>query len=215
MYTPGMGKFLSRDTWGADSVAELTGMRNLRGTMWALTFVINGIDANQPKTTSGQYALNAPFPIRIETPQENSDAFWAKFDLLPYKNTRYLTYPGVGEWSERGDWHPEYWDRTANQTYHFWFYVSASFFEGMPMAMLGNSIHDHEPYDDIIHNPPTHVGNTKQDWDLGFAGAQLGNALGQNYFSQGDCSNFVTISNVRIGSWIRTNLKDPSYRGGR
>jgi hypothetical protein len=192
--------------------AELLFERDRRGMMWALTFVLDGMDANIPMLLA-QQAKSGNYGTRASN-KDRSDLF-AGVDLLPYNNIHDRRYP-VGAYSERGDWRAEYWDHTANQAYHFWFYVGVAFFDDEPLSLYGNNEHDPEDKWEDSSNAPTQAGITKPDWNLGVAGARLGSLLRQDYIMfQANCSSTI-ISNIRISSWIRANLKDIiSYRGGR
>lgn len=146
-------------------------------------------------------------------------------DWLPYRNDpnhNDLNW-GAGErgiWihSLRGDWSEKYWDKTANQAYHFWFYVAVTFFDGAGYGIAGNEFHDHllvTNYD-FINSPewevPPHPRqSTNPDRALGYAGMRLGSSLRlASFIQEQNCSDELAASlrNFDLGMWIRSNLKD-------
>ena len=118
--------------------------------MWALTHIINGFDPN----------VGA---VWTQVGSGGKSPYFIYQDWLPYKHNPQYDDPnwGGGErgiWihSLKGDWKEGYWDKTANQAYHFWFYVSVAFFDGTAWARFGNWVHDNpggwENYD-YVHSP--------------------------------------------------------------
>jgi RHS repeat-associated protein len=185
-----------------------------RGMMWALTLVINGFDPNAGAVWAQVGSRSSPYFIRQ--------------DWLPYKHNPQYDDPnwggGEGVWihSLRGDWNEAYWDKTANQAFHFWFYAAVAFFDGSAWGGLGNVVHDppiNRPAYDYIHSPedesPPPSGNSKPDYDLGVKGIELGSKMRKEYLdfylSFGDCPWFPIPALPPLsfdpGNWIRTNLK--------
>lgn len=178
------GRVISGATLPVEGFAELVRKayqdfgEDYRGMMWGLTRVINGMDPNRkmPIWYQGWKLVRIP----------NTE--WVQEDWLPYRND-----PGLNKikkegdknlvWvhSERGDWRKEYWDKTANQAYHFWFYVAIEYFDefGRGFAEFGNFYHDpFFEWEDIDYEdpgtPPPDKGKTNQDYDLGLKGIELG-----------------------------------------
>ena len=90
------------------------------------------------------------------------------------------------EWihSLRGDWSEKYWDKTANQPYHFWGLLAITFFDGGVMGDIANWQHDRnylwqqqEDYDFSYSDPniaPPPSGVSKPDYDLSLRAISLG-----------------------------------------
>ena len=99
--------------------------RDYRGMMWALTHVITGFEPNTPLDPIWNQARRKAPP----------GVFFIGQDWLPYQNNPEYNdddWGGTGTlWvhSRRGDWRKEYWDKTSNQAYHFWFYAASTFFD--------------------------------------------------------------------------------------
>jgi RHS repeat-associated protein len=190
---------------------------NMRGMTWALTLTINGMDANQ-----GWVWPQVNVPYRTN---------WLDFDWLPYKNNPSYNAPnwldrGTREWihSRRGDWRIEYWDKTANQAYHFWYFAAVTFFDGRGWAEFGNWIHEQNREEIIFFPewvPPPGSGSTNQDNNLSIAAFDFGEALLRNdkiyrtYSSMFCNSNSPQIFNhivyIKPSAWIRANLKGFVY----
>jgi len=194
--------------------------QNIRGTLWAMTLIINGFDANSFVPISYQAYIGG----------SNYPSQFFGFDWLPYNDAACddveSYYESGVAWicSERGDWKVEYWDKTANQAYHGWFFSAATFFDGRGVATIANLWHEvaEGPFEPIpVNGPPPVSGITVEDYALSLKMMELGSTLyfRQRYFDQllGTCPppNSVLTSNLKnlsIGSWIRSNLKDYSVR---
>lgn len=172
--------------------------------MWALTAVIDGMDANIPLLF--EQALddlpyiaenNDPYIQKHAVSSSSVSDLFAGTGLLPYG--RYVDVSGKEHFA-RGDWRKEYWDDTSNQAYHFWFYVGVSFFDNKLISNFGNTFHDPKGSD--------RVGVSDEDWNLGVAGGELGEIMRKEYIMlQLDC--IPTPYSIRISRWIRANLKGP------
>lgn len=178
------GRVRTGATLPVEGFAELVGKayedfgNDYRGMMWGLTRVIDGMDPNRKMPVWYQGWKQ----IRIPSNE------WVEQDWLPYNNpTLEKIKDKRGDfwlYSERGDWRKEYWDKTPNQAYHFWFYVSIEFFDefGRGFAELANLVHDPwfqwEEIDfDDPRTPPPSAGVTKQDYELSMKGIELGHIL--------------------------------------
>jgi hypothetical protein len=183
--------------------------------------VINGFDPNTPLDPIwNQGRRGASF-----------SPFFIGQDWLPYQNKpeyNDTNWGGTGStWvhSRRGDWRKEYWDKTANQAYHFWFYASSTFFDvGGPFwSYLGNFIHDnpikHMAYDYVnspeMEAPPILDGQqvpSQPDYLLAWAGINFGSQLLKDYTLNlilDPCrGNRNLPSRINPGNWIRQNLKE-------
>jgi len=186
-----------------------------RGMMWGLTHVIGGFDANTLVPVWWQGFQGAGF-----------DPLFVDQDWLPYRNNPEYNDPewGAGQFgtwihSLRGDWREDYWDKTANQGYHFWFLASVAFFEGPAWSLAANLYHDSpacwEDYD-FIHSPedepPPGSGCSFPDFLLGLKGLSFGSALRFQSLSfafngTGCPDTPLPASFVHPGSWIRSNLR--------
>jgi RHS repeat-associated protein len=193
--------------------------QDIRGTMWALTITLDGFDANQGSVWNQAFT-------------GGSSPFWLGFDWLPYDhNPDYdvQNWDGNRPWihSRRGDWRTEYWDKTANQAYHFWYFTAVTFFDGRGFANAANVGHE------VLQNPttlwqdisqlkdweaPAVAGKTKEDWTLSFAGMSLGERLKADqlvyfYTHSGiicDPEHYPNLFShlyTKPGTWIRSNLK--------
>ncbi|MBN1371298.1 MAG: RHS repeat-associated core domain-containing protein, partial [Anaerolineaceae bacterium] len=195
--------------------------QDIRGTMWGVTQVISGFDPNNPLDPIwNQARRNAP----------HGPSFIGE-DWLPYQNKpdyNDTNWGGTGlTWvhSRIGDWREEYWDKTANQAYHFWFYASSTFFDvgGLFWANLGNFIHDvpfkHMAYD-YVHSPENEAppmldgqqAPSQPDYLLAWAGINYGSKLLKDYewsLILDPCKNNHNLpSTINPGDWIRQNLKE-------
>jgi hypothetical protein len=196
--------------------------------LWAMTIVLNDFDSNR-----GAIWRQAPAPWVSTGPARSP--YFIRQDWLPYMNNSspdHNPQPWCdpqnpnncvsSQWihSLRGDWSTKYWDKTANQVYHFWFYVAVTFFDGMPFAVLANNNHD--PQDRVTtydfsnspegEAPPPYNVPSQPDRDLAIQGMNLGRLLTFEYNMEAwyGC-DFEKISpaftSTDIGSWIRSNLK--------
>lgn len=183
------------------------------GMLWAMTLVLNDFDANKGMVWTQVNELrlggaaNSPYFIRQN---------W-----LQYKNNPSYNKTGSKSWvhSLRGDWNKQYWDKTANQAYHFWFYVAVSYFDGGNWASIANIAHDgsgQENYDFISsaeNEAPPPSGISKPDYDLGIQGIILGSKLVKEDIwetKDDNCNSHILGSfqnRTNLGSWIRSNLK--------
>ena len=191
-----------------------------------MTLVINDFDANRG-------------PIFLQVSNEAKSPYYIDQDWLPYQNNPlYNNYHwcdsqghcggggqdyGVWRHSRRGDWKTDYWDKTANQAYHFWFYAAVTFFDGRGWAVLGNLWHDHGPWDNNYLTQPENVappvsGRSQQDYFLSFQGMDLGTKLAEDERARkfwegiyGNCDvtqlPFIHYQWTDPGNWIRTHLK--------
>jgi RHS repeat-associated protein len=190
---------------------------DITSTMWAATLVINGFDSSFSPISS--QALNQQTP---------GFSYHIGQDWLPYKDyscndIKDYYAPGV-TWvcTERGDWKVEYWDKTANQAYHGWFFAAVSFFEGRSIGLLADLVHEGTQYDLPANGLPPVSGNTMEDHALSMKMIQLGymldpNAATKAFFFQ-DCPPdlksiiFPKIQSISIGNWIRANLQDQTVK---
>ena len=76
-------------------------------------------------------------------------------------------------------------DGTANQPYHFWFYVAVSFWNGAAVAQAGNVFHE---------SIPPQTGRSFQDLALGAMGVDLGRQLRSG------------LPIYAVSDWIRSTL---------
>jgi RHS repeat-associated protein len=214
-----------------------TQFNDIRDLVWAMTIVLDDMDKNR-----GQIWLQA---IEPDTGLGSAKSQkWIGQDWLPYKNnltygTPNIKYPDWcdpknpkdpktcdygGRWihSLRGDWNTKYWDKTANQAYHFWFYTAVTLFDGKGFAMAANFEHDNPlglfgykitDYDFIgsaeDEPPPPWMVPSWPDWDLAGQGIDLGSKLVTDSSMQqlGCLPGIIQYQYTDIGSWIRVNLK--------
>ena len=105
----------------------------------------------------------------------------------------------------KGSWSASYYDNTDNQMYHIWFYVAVSYFDTLPVALVGNYYHD-PVYVPTLYNGTvifsrndalidSDNGVSIEDFNLGYAGAYLGRQLRLGF-----------IQPNGVGSWIIENL---------
>lgn len=192
----------------------------MRGIMWGMTNVINGFDPNDPS------------PVWMQAITKRTFGYFIEEDWLPYRNNPDYNdkmwrfdddNPKNDEWihSQRGDWRSKYWDKTANQAYHFWFNTAVTFFDGgdAAMASLGNLIHDpFITWEDIDFEhedmAPPSKGSTHIDYDLGVKGVELGKGILWDYaFTHPDwfCDPDYYVpypGEKNLAAWIRANLKE-------
>ena len=190
---------------------------DIRGMMWGTTNVLLGVDPNEHLFM--WFAVPAPPEY---TYGSNTGKYFVQQNWLPYKNDSSKDQ-GKLTHSERGDWNPKYWDGTANQAYHFWYYVATTFYNGDDWGWWANVIHD--PYflectlgDDLekLKNIPilnlAHqlaAGASHEDYSLSLQGIELGADLwwADEVFSNGNY-DVTLFPGADPGNWIRTNLKE-------
>ena len=102
-------------------------------------------------------------------------------------------FPGQGSWSS------EYYDYSDNQMYHFWFYVSLSYFDGSFVANIGTIAHGDVPGSPKVTSSNKNGGQSYQDFQLTIQGIELG-----KYINDG------TVNLVEVGSWIFGQLSQPA-----
>ncbi len=189
-----------------------------RGMMWGMTNVLVGIDPNDYRYVSLQPVNDLLRAIGLENEKSwvHYHKYWVGENWLPYmqdpSNEKRTS-------SDIGDWNSDYFDGTANQAFHFWFYVASRYFDGDLigdlLAKVGNVVHD--PYfleglcgPDLqkLNNVKIFsawaklaTGTSRQDYNLSLKGIQFG----------------TYIRNPRLlsadpGEWIRRNLKGKYYR---
>lgn len=205
---------------------------DIRDLLWAMTIVLNNFDANR-----GSIWLQVDAsPISVGSAQS---PYFIGENWLPYMHNpdpshnprpwcdpQYLgdakhCIPDQWTHSLRGDWSKKYWDKTANQAYHFWFYVAVTFFDGRGLAEFANNYHDN-PFSLTNYDfsgsqegeaPPPYNVPSRPDRDLAFQGMALAEILRSEYDLQewyGDCDMtwiIPTLTSTNLGSWIRSHLK--------
>ena len=189
---------------------------DIRDLVWAMTVVLNDLDANR-----GMIWWQIKFTGQAGSP------YYIHEDWLPYRNNPEYDDGnwGAGEYgiwvhSLRGDWNKKYWDKTANQAYHFWGLLAITFFDGLVAGNIGNWNHDgnyaqQEYYD---FNDPGHEneapppsGISEPDYNLSLQAISLGKQLNWESKARGfyGCNPTLVpgFSYTDIGSWIRSHLK--------
>jgi hypothetical protein len=188
--------------------------------VWAMTIVLNDFDANR-----GEIWPQA-MPILMDVADS---PYFVGQDWLPYKNNMVHDkdpWCDPQDWSNcvhnmkwthslRGDWNTKYWDKTANQAYHFWFYAAVTFFDGMDYALIANGYHERGKvtnYDFVgsleYEAPPPWNVSSQPDRDLAYQGMALGwNLRNDDILQWLGCSTIPGYSFTDIGSWIRSHLK--------
>jgi hypothetical protein len=188
---------------------------------WSLTNIINGFDPNKGSVWYQAWCLS-------QGSCKLDNQYFIGENWLPYKNNPEYNDPNWGgakrQWihSQIGDWREAYWDKTANQAYHFWFYVAVSFFDGKLYSSVGNIVHEgigpYESYD-YIHSPqdeaPPVSQESQPDYDLATVGSELGTAMFMekiNYYRlYGGCPQWriphLPPLSFNPGLWIRSHLK--------
>ena len=190
---------------------------DIKQAMWGLTMVIDGFNPNSSKSVWYQGWKGI-----------HDTTYWLGYDWLPYQNdpsNDVLNWGENGEvWihSRQGDWRKDYWDKTANQAYHFWFAVAVTFYDSQAWAHLANIIHDSPVYWVDIDSlgdkdAPPSAGYTQQDWNLSLAGMRLGMKiyLDSRFIERGigycpsdeQLHDLYYAHTTKIGTWIRANLK--------
>lgn len=179
-----------------------------RGMMWGLTNVLLGIDPNSVSV----WKLGLAGTDNYKGINPSSNPYYIEQDWLPYKhnpqeNPRH---------SEQGDWRDEYWDKTPNQAFHFWYFAAVEYYDNWLMATLANRFHD--PYllecflgDDLNKLKGINVGGnditqffdetSREDYLLGDKGIEFGRMMWR----------YGWTSVVNPGGWIRVNLSS-SYK---
>ena len=183
-----------------------------------MTIVLNDFDANSGMIARQVLSGGAGSPHYIHQ------------DWLPYQNDPNHDDPnwGAGEYGKwfhslRGDWSEKYWDKTANQAYHFWGLLAITFFDGGAMGDSANWQHDgnrvgqqQENYDFSYSDPnkaPPRSGISKPDYDLSLQAIGLGTQLSleaslQTEFFHGCEAQWKFVGYTDIGQWIRSHLKE-------
>ena len=190
-----------------------------------MTIVLDDMDANREgfvwehatyrKGAAGNdYWVGSDWLPYQNNPLDNNDFEDDKPDWCAPNNKNNCS---VWIHSLRGDWNSKYWDKTANQAYHFWFYVAVAYFDlgGAYTSLAGNAIHDSPlnptPYDFTGSNPaelpPNWTESTQPDINLGIQGAILGTKLRTDLVDDLSCPVPLDFLRTDIGSWIRTHLK--------
>jgi RHS repeat-associated protein len=159
--------------------------------MWAMTGVLLGINTNRHLAIWHAGAYEGP-----------DSPYFVGQDWLPYKNDPNKDQ-GNHVYSELGDWNSLYWDDTANQAYHFWFYTAVTYYDGAGWAKLADYVHD--PY----WNGETQWDISQKDHNLAIKGIELGERIQNSaaYGIWGDCVGNIPRPTVGICAWIRSNLK--------
>jgi len=215
------GAWLPVDGFAAfTSFSQSQYFSNIRDLIWAMTIVLNDFDTNRGpvwKQATGSMggAENGNFIGQDWLAYSNNIEFNKEWCYPPDSNDCYHS-----EWvhSLRGDWKTTYWDKTANQAYHFWFYAAVTFFDGAGYAIAGNEFHDHVPVTkyDFINSPeweaPPHPRqSTVPDRALGYAAIRLGSRLRfASFIQEQKCSDVLSASlmNFDVGMWIKSNLRN-------
>lgn len=186
--------------------------------MWALTNVLVGVDPNDYLAKS----LAAVYPdLPINTlPWANSEGLFIEQNWLPYKHNECTDFRysdgSLATCSVIGDWKPEYFDKTANQAYHFWYYVASTFYDGLGLPFIANLLHD--PYfledecgEDLekwreSKNPfksfwaRNAIGTTREDYMLSLKGMEYGLLVRASFVS-------ANIIPFEPATWITNNIK--------
>jgi RHS repeat-associated protein len=163
---------------------------DLVDVMWGMTSVLYGFDWNHHMFLWWTAYQGLP----------PDSPYFIGQDWLPYKQY-YPANPVSGHaYSERGDWNSIYWDDTANQAYHTWFYASVTYLDGASWAYLADQYHD--PY----WNGETQWDISEEDHNLALKGIELGRLVSDDAL-WGNCSAIYPELVFKIGAWIRANLK--------
>jgi len=155
--------------------------------------------------------------------------YFVEQNWLPYKHNVEYDDPNWdgkgGRWihSLRGDWKPAYWDKTANQAFHSWFFTASRFFDAPPISFIGNIYHekiegDIEKDYDYINSPenvppPPHQ-HSKPDYDLSLKAMELGAILErewkfQNLIRPIECrTNIYSPLMFDPAGWILANYRN-------
>jgi RHS repeat-associated protein len=191
---------------------------DLWATMWAATLVINGFDADAD--------ITRPLWWQAYSDTHLGNEYWIQYNWLPYRQA--ICSITVKNWacSERGDWKKEYWDKTANQAYHGWYFAAEAFFDAPGVANFANWYHEiyqGDGFDAISPDPnvpPPASGTTAQDHALSLKMIELGEMLSIHYIDTNWYSSCPPNPPTPLhrqymspGAWIRANLKDHSHRG--
>jgi len=216
-----------------EALAELTRYaynlfgKDSEGWMWGMTNVLVGLDPNDYYFLSlgifdiGHNQINGSL---------HSNRYFVGQNWLPYKRDPIndFYYPGdtvkmeKAVSSEIGDWNPNYFDGTANQAYHFWYFAASDYYDGDLLPFVGNLVHD--PYfleagcgEDLIGGdgkinlrnlswfwnpflrkwPDKVTGTSHEDFMLSLKGMEFGAFL----------RSPLTSSFIQPDQWIRDNLQ--------
>jgi len=151
-------------------------------------------------------------PFTVYGKNRGNNPYFVGDNWLPYRN-----HPRITDWthSQIGDWRPDLWDKTANQAFHFWYYVSVQFYDKAGWAAFANIWHDTPPkfqdYDYVgsdEYQKPPEPQVSRPDFILGKLGIDLGDNLGYESWLQSLLvCNTQQKANINPGEWIRANLK--------
>ncbi len=193
---------------------------NIEDLIWAMTLVIDDFDKNNGPIWA---QANRSFHL-----SNANSSFFIQQDWLAYMNNPIYDknrwcdpinpnncVNSKWTYSLRGDWNPSYWDKTANQAYHFWFSVAVTFFDGDIFAFIANEYHDRgeqTTYDFINSNPtqapPPYNVSSRPDKNLSIKGMELGHILkSYSILQKLSCHAFPYDKAFNIEDWIRANLK--------
>ncbi len=102
--------------------------------IWVMTLVLMGFDPTTYEPSSW-YGRTHDERNTIRS-SRGWNSYWVGYEWLPHlsgKNT-------AESWP--GDWRRDYFDGSSDQAYHFWAYVSITFYESALWAMAGNIRHE-------------------------------------------------------------------------
>ena len=120
-------------------------------------------------------------------------------------------------WCDLG-WKDSYRDHTANQAFHFWFYVWVAYETDTSVVFLGNTYHETIDRD---------AGKSWEDWILGHKGAALGHRLaawqsrtlkevvwwGCIPTHKLSAHLMLSVRPSEVPDWLLQNLADPTTFG--
>jgi hypothetical protein len=191
---------------------------DIRDLVWAMTLVLDDFDANRgpiwPQATGLMGGAGSNYFVGQDwlSYRNNPD-----YDKYPWCDPTNANNCVNSKWTHslRGDWKKNYWDKTANQAYHFWFYAAVAFFDGTDFALIGNAYHDKgevTSYDFIGSQeneaPPPWNVSSQPDKDLAYQGVALGYTLRNEHLLQSlGCTTIPGYFFLDIGNWIRSHLK--------
>ena len=116
---------------------------DISGYMWGMTNVLLGVDPSAIAIEKVGFFSPAKYPEA--NPYNNP--YWVGYDFLDAPTNS----PSLGDnWGNSGDWNPDFYDGTAGQARHFWFYAALAYYGDFIEASVGNFFHD----------PPAGVKNT-------------------------------------------------------
>jgi hypothetical protein len=162
---------------------------DLADVMWGMTGVLSGIDTTKHMNIWWAVAFTPP-----------DSPYFVDQNLLPYQQYYPENPEGNHVYSNRGDWNINYWDDTANQAYHFWYYTAVTYYDGASWAYLADSVHD--PYE----QGETKWDISEEDHNLALKGIELGVPV-MDEAPWGNCAAVIPGQVFKIGAWIRANLK--------